>query len=122
MKKILILLIAASFTGFAANAQTDTTGINYRYYPEANVYFNPTTKTYSWYDQNTTSWTTGIQLPMSVKIKSENTYNTIRYPGTDVWSSNPDHIKTYGNQNAPEVPRTSTTIPPQKATTVPPRN
>jgi len=116
MKKIMTLLIAAFFTGMAAIAQTDTSAIEYRYYPEANVYFNPGTKTYSWFDQSSSKWTTGIQLPASLRIRNEATFNTIRYPGTDIWASNPDHIKMYGNKNSPVAPKSSspekTPIPP----------
>ena len=114
MKRIMILLLAATFTGFAANAQTDTTGIEYRFYPESNVYFNPQTKTYSWFEQKSATWTTGVKLPMELKIKNENTFNTVRYPGTDVWSSNPDHIKLYGNRVQPSAPKTTTTPPPNR--------
>jgi len=112
MKKIITLLIAVVFTGLAANAQTDSTGTEYRYYPEDNIYFNPKTKTYSWFDQSKASWTTGIQLPSSFKIKNEATFNTIRYPGTDIWAANPDHIKIYGSKNNPAMPKSSTTTPP----------
>lgn len=115
---MMILLVAACFTGFAANAQTDTASIDYRYYPEVNVYFNPKTRTYSWFDQNSATWTTGVQLPASLKVRNEATFNTIRYPGTDIWSANPDHIKIYGNKNTPIPP---VTTPPKNTTPPPPR-
>ncbi|RYD78512.1 MAG: hypothetical protein EOP53_11090 [Sphingobacteriales bacterium] len=120
MKKIMMLFTAVAFTGLIANAQTDTTGIDYRYYPESNIYFNPQTKTYSWFDQTKASWTTGVQLPSSMQIKNEKSFNTIKYPGTDIWIANPDHIKTYGNKNNPALPKTSMPVPPPNAT-VPPR-
>ncbi len=45
-------------------------------------------------------------------------HHAIRYPGTDIWASNPDHIKMYGNKNNPVIPKTSspekTIIPPQQ--------
>lgn len=119
MKKLIILFFAANLSWFAANAQTDSTGIEYRFYPEANVYFNPQTKTYSWFDQSKASWTTGLQLPLNFKIKNEATFNTIRYPGTDIWASNPDHIKMYGNKSNPVIPAPTTTVPPPNATRPP---
>lgn len=94
----MMVMFAGIFTATASNAQVDSSQTEYRFYPEANVYFNPKTKTYSWFDQGTTKWTTGIQLPLNFKIKNEATFNTIRYPGTDIWSSNPDHIRTYGTK------------------------
>src|SRR6478736_999013 len=119
MKKIITVLLGAVLTATAVNAQTDSTAIEYRFYPEANVYYNPVTKNYSWFDQNKASWTTGLQLPLSMKIKNEATFNTIRYPGTDIWSSNPDHIKQYGNKINPVVPAPTTTVPPPNATRPP---
>jgi hypothetical protein len=112
MKKMLIILIAGMFTAVAVNAQTDSTkNIDYYFYPEANVYYNPQTKTYSWFDQSRASWTTGIQLPLAFKIKDENKFNTIKYPGTDIWVANPDHIKIYGNQVNPVMPKTNNAAP-----------
>ncbi|RYY48871.1 MAG: hypothetical protein EOO06_08880 [Chitinophagaceae bacterium] len=111
MKKILVA-IAFIFSAAIATAQTETATVSYRFYPEVNVYYNPSTKTYSWFDQNRSSWTTGIQLPLSLKIKDENVYNTIKYQGTEIWSSNPDHIKMYGSPAAPPAnPRVNTTAP-----------
>lgn len=119
MKKMITLLLAAVLTGTAVQAQTDSTTMEYRFYPEANVYYNPVTKNYSWFDQNKANWTTGLQLPLSYKIKNEATFNTIRYPGTDVWASNPDHIKMYNNTVKPVAPAPTTTVPPPNATRPP---
>jgi hypothetical protein len=101
MKKIILPLIIATLSFGAAVAQTDssrsTTG--YRYYPEANVYFNPGSNQYSWYDSGTSTWTTGATLPSSVKITNRNKYNSIQYKGSDVWSANADHRKMYTPNN-----------------------
>ncbi|RYY72167.1 MAG: hypothetical protein EOO13_00495 [Chitinophagaceae bacterium] len=111
MKKTIIIFSFFIAASLAVHAQADSSGTNYRFYPEVNVYFNPNTKTYSWFDQNRSSWTTGIQLPLSMKVKDENTFNTIRYEGTDVWSANADHIKIYGAPPAPAMPKTTNKAP-----------
>ena len=110
MKKIFTLLLIACTWAAAANAQTDTTTVEYRYYPGSNVYYNPQTKTYSWFDQNQAKWTTGIALPISFKMKKKAAYNVIRYSGDDIWTANPDHIKMYGTQKTQAMPKS--TAPP----------
>ena len=100
----MILLLAASLTGLGVNAQTDTSRNYFRYYPEVNVYYNPSNMQYAWYDSASTLWSTGLQLPASIQIKDLKKFQPIEYSGTDVWTANPDHIKLYGNKNEKAAP------------------
>lgn len=43
------------------------------YHPKAQVYFNPYTHTYSWFDSNEQQWIEGNRLPKQFAIYKENT-------------------------------------------------
>ncbi len=102
MKKTIIMLAVAFFTGTAVMAQVDSTTTTttttkttrYMYYPETNVYYNETTRTYSYFDPATNTWMTNAQLPTTIVI-NKNDKAELTYSGADVWKDNAMHQKKY---------------------------
>ena len=103
MKKAIVILAVAFFTGNSVMAQVDSTTTTttttkttkYLYYPDANVYYNETTKSYIYMDPaNNNTWTTVNQLPSTIVIDQGNK-NEIVYSGKDIWKMNAEHKKKY---------------------------
>jgi len=102
MKKAIVILAVAFFTGNSVMAQVDSTTTTttttkttkYLYYPDANVYYNESSKSYIYMDPATNTWMTVNQLPSTITIDKSNK-NEITYSGNDVWKMNAEHMKKY---------------------------
>jgi hypothetical protein len=93
MKTIIILSFLFLVKGSEANAQKK---IKYYYYPAANVYYNTTTATYSFIQNN--NWTSGPSLPAAFKVK-HSPRHVIYHTDAEVWVNNHQHRINY----APEA-------------------
>ncbi|WP_281226922.1 hypothetical protein [Flavobacterium aquiphilum] len=103
MKKIIktIILFFVFFIGagtYAVNAQNPPAhakahGVKkkYRYYPEANVYFDPVVKRYTYFSGG--KWTTTINLPTSIRLVGS--YNDFDFEGDNPWKDNSMHKEKY---------------------------
>jgi uncharacterized protein YxeA len=121
MKKTITGIAIALCIGTAASAQTDSsrtvnpnmntqTGVQqqtmtFDYYPESNVYYNPKAKSYWYYDNATSNWMSGQNVPSTYKYNnqswnSKGKKSTLTFNGTNVWQENAAHLKTYGNKPA----------------------
>ena len=96
MKKMIVAVLLFTAFSTGTQAQNDTTRKTFYFYPEVNVYYNPATMDYYYYDSTATRWNTGKDLPKHYNIGAKDKYETIYYNGTDVWLSNPDHRKPQG--------------------------
>jgi hypothetical protein len=100
MKQIILALMLFVAFGSSMKAQepakvtTTTQRIRYYYYPSSNVYYNPTTGDYWYYDNGTTAWVDVKTLPTTITITKTPRY-TVYYNGTDVWKDNAVHEKKY---------------------------
>lgn len=63
----------------------------YRYYPEANVYFNPVAKNYTYLRAG--SWTTVVSLPTSIRLVGS--FNDFEFDGDNPWKENSVHKTKY---------------------------
>ena len=104
MKKVITAFAFIYTIGFA-QAQTDTTGTKYEYYPDANVYYNDVAHNYWYYDSASTQWQNAPQLPPSYSINEKSKKNTFYYNGGNVWEKNAEHIKMYGKKSKSKKPR-----------------
>ena len=117
MKNILVIIIFIFF-GATANAQKDTVkssnktttkvspgATKYFYYPEANIYFNETNSSYSYFDAATSTWMTAPQLPASYSINKNSPKTEIVYNGADVWTDNTAHQKKFGTKKDKMSPK-----------------
>lgn len=96
-----IILFIAFFIGagtYAVSAQNPPAhakahGLKkkYRYYPEANVYFDPVVKRYTYLKAG--SWTTVINLPTSIRLVGS--YNDFDFEGDNPWKENSVHRTKY---------------------------
>ncbi len=98
--KTLILFLAffigaGSYTISAQNppAHAKAHGVKkkYRYYPEANVYFDPVAKRYSYL--NGGRWTTAVNLPNTIRLIGN--YNDFDFDGDNPWKENSKHKEKY---------------------------
>lgn len=103
MKKIIsIALISCGLVfsaGLKAQQTTTTTtstqdSTQFYYYPSSNVYLNPATNQYWYYDTGSSTWVSAQQLPSTITLVKEPVY-TVYYNGTDVWKDNAEHMKKY---------------------------
>ncbi|MCW3075290.1 MAG: hypothetical protein JWP69_2359 [Flaviaesturariibacter sp.] len=116
MKKFLLLLSIAGLTSLdsellaqeiidtsagtriTTRVTRKTTSYNtrtrYFYYPEANVYQNPVSGEYWYYDAPSRQWTANAQLPSAIVVDQTPKY-TIYYTGADVYRQNGLHQKKY---------------------------
>jgi hypothetical protein len=101
MKQIIlafVLFVAFGSTLKAQETRTTTTTttqrIRYYYYPSSNIYYNPSTGDYWYYDDGTTAWVDVKTLPSTITITKSPKY-TVYYNGTDVWKDNSMHQKKY---------------------------
>jgi len=63
----------------------------YRYYPQANVYFDPVVKRYTYLSAG--RWTTTVNLPSSIRLVGS--YNDFDFEGDDPWKENSKHKEKY---------------------------
>ena len=63
----------------------------YRYYPEANVYFDPVGKRYTY--QNGGRWVSGATLPNTIRLIGA--FNDFDFDGDDPWKENSNHKEKY---------------------------
>jgi hypothetical protein len=74
-----------------AHAKAHGVKKKYRYYPEANVYFDPVVKRYTYFSGG--RWTTTINLPTSIRLVGS--YNDFDFDGDDPWKENSKHKEKY---------------------------
>lgn len=74
-----------------AHAKAHGVKKKYRYYPEANVYFDPVVKRYTYLRAGT--WTTVINLPTSIRLVGS--YNDFDFEGDNPWKENSVHKTKY---------------------------
>ena len=97
MKKILLaMIVCLSLLAGKQSAAQDTVvqQTKYYYYPSSNVYFNPATNDYWYYDEPSTTWTSVKELPSTMTLVRSPRY-LVYYKGTDVWKDNPAHVKKF---------------------------
>ncbi|HKO78038.1 MAG TPA: hypothetical protein VJU52_12515 [Flavobacterium sp.] len=96
-----IILFFAFFIGvgtYAVSAQNPPAhakahGVKkkYRYYPEANVYFDPIGKRYTYL--NGGRWVSGATLPNTIRLIGA--FNDFDFDGDDPWKENSNHKEKY---------------------------
>ena len=74
-----------------AHAKAHGVKKKYRYYPEANVYFDPAVKRYTYFSGG--KWTTTINLPTSIRLVGS--FNDFDFEGDDPWRDNSKHKEKY---------------------------
>ena len=74
-----------------AHAKAHGVKKKYRYYPEANVYFDPVVKRYTFLSGG--RWTTAINLPTSIRLVGS--FNDFDFDGDDPWKENSQHKQKY---------------------------
>lgn len=74
-----------------SHAQAHGVKKKYRYYPNANVYFNPVTKRYTYLTGG--KWNTTINLPSTIKLTGS--FNDFDFDGDDPWKENSKHKTQY---------------------------
>lgn len=98
--KTIILFFAfligmGAYTASAQNppAHAKAHGVKkkYRYYPDANVYFDPIGKRYTYL--NGGKWTTGATLPNTIRLVGA--FNDFDFDGDDPWKENSKHKEKY---------------------------
>src|SRR4051812_8847362 len=102
MKRIILAVLLVTGITAACSAQTSTTTTTttshtYRYYPDVNVYYEPSSSNYWYWDQSTNAWVSGTTLPDNVSV-TKHKYKTFNYTGTDPWRDE-DIIKKYKTKN-----------------------
>jgi hypothetical protein len=74
-----------------SHAQAHGVKKKYKYYPDSNIYFNPTTKSYTYL--NGGRWSTVINLPSSIRLTGIG--NDFDFEGDDPWKENSKHKSQY---------------------------
>lgn len=82
---------AASAQNPPAHAKAHGVKKKYRYYPEANVYFDPVVKRYTYFSGG--RWTTVVTLPTSIRLVGS--FNDFDFDGDDPWKENSQHKQKY---------------------------
>lgn len=98
-KTILLILVfligAGTYTLNAQNppAHAKAHGLKkkYRYYPEANVYFDPIARLYTYL--NGGRWITRSSLPNTIRLVGA--FNDFDFEGDDPWRENSKHKERY---------------------------
>ncbi|MGZ3853801.1 MAG: hypothetical protein ACXVLT_04875 [Flavisolibacter sp.] len=104
MKKILVLCLCF-FAYSAVKAQETTTTtttttqhqakqMQFYYYPSSNVYYDPTSKNYWYWDDASSQWTSVAELPTTVHLVKTDKV-TVYHSDPDVWKDNAAHLKKY---------------------------
>lgn len=63
----------------------------YRYYPQSNVYFDPSAKKYTYLTGG--RWITGLTLPNTIRLTGS--FNDFDFDGDDPWKDNKNHKEKY---------------------------
>lgn len=74
-----------------AHAKAHGVKKKYRYYPEANVYFDPGTKRYTYL--NGGRWVSGATLPNTIRLIGA--FSDFDFDGDDPWKENSNHKEKY---------------------------
>ena len=90
MKKIIFLLALA--IGIQATGSLHAQRVKYYYYPSANVYYNPVTGQYVYYNNNT--WTPVRTLPTTIRVVHTQRY-IVYHNGPEIWMDNAEHMRKY---------------------------
>jgi hypothetical protein len=104
---IPIILIIASAALQTVNAQQGTTTTRsrhttttththrYFYYPSSNIYFDPASQEYFYYDTAVIKkWTVVKNLPAGILVDTTG-QQVIYHDGGEIWIQNPEHVKTF---------------------------
>lgn len=95
MKRIILGLALILTLGSATKlAAQEIQRVRFYYYPSSNIYYNPATDQYWYYDDVRTTWTEVKTLPTTITISKTPRY-TVYYNGEDVWKDNAVHLKKY---------------------------
>src|SRR5437588_256813 len=94
MKKILIGLLLVFGLALTHDAQAQKHKKSYRYYPEANVYYNNETHQYAYSDNG--NWSYRKDLPRDVRV-NRRSYVTVYGDQDDIWRDNQAHREKYKN-------------------------
>lgn len=86
-----------------AHAKAHGVKKKYRYYPEANVYFDPVVKRYTYL--NGGKWITVVTLPNTIRLIG--TFNDFDFDGDDPWKENANHKQKYKPVKQPKPIKTS---------------
>jgi hypothetical protein len=104
MKKIIMAIALLFAIGLTLSAQQPTPQptqptqqdqqTKFFYYPSSNIYYNPTTSQYWYYDEPTTKWMEVKTLPETITVEKTPVV-IVYYSGEDVWKDNATHQKKY---------------------------
>src|ERR1700730_1746602 len=90
MKKIIFFLLLV--TGIQTTQSLQAQRVKYYYYPSSNVYYNPATREYVYYNNST--WTPVRTLPGTIRVEHTRRY-MVYHDGPDVWTDNEQHMRKY---------------------------
>lgn len=90
----LLLVLGLSLGPFLHAQETQKQRTRYYYYPSSNVYLDPATHNYWYFNDSAANWVTTQQLPPSINLKGQRRY-ALYYQGMDVWKDNALHSKKY---------------------------
>ena len=88
-----LLVVAGLFAAAPAGAQQ----VRFFYYPDANVYFNTTSKKYIVLENG--NWVTVAKLPATVKVVRTPRV-VVYHTGNNVWVNNAAHKTKYKNNKS----------------------
>jgi hypothetical protein len=105
MKKMLALCLCFVVYSAVKAQDTSTTTtttttthaakqMQFYYYPSSNVYYDPTSKNYWYWDNTGSQWTSVTELPSTIQLEKTNRV-IVYHNGTDVWKDNTTHLKKY---------------------------
>ena len=103
MKKLIMGVCVVVGVGFTTQtiAQTVVTTtttrqgrVKYYYYSDANVYSNPTTGDYWYYDEPTTKWVTVKSLPSTIAVSDADRHE-VWYSGDNPYQHNAVDMRRY---------------------------
>ncbi len=94
MKRIILALALLFALGTTTKLTAQEVRTRFYYYPSSNVYYNPATTQYWYYDDVSTTWTEVKTLPTTITITKTPRY-TVYYNGEDVWKDNTAHMQKY---------------------------
>ena len=94
MKRIVLALALLLALGSSTRLIAQETRVRFYYYPENNIYYNPTNSEYWYYDDVSATWTQVKTLPTTIVLTKSPRY-TVYYNGEDVWKDNSMHMKKY---------------------------
>jgi hypothetical protein len=92
MKKIIFSLLLIAGVALSQGAQAQKHHKSFRYYPEANVYYNNTTHQYAYSDNG--NWAYRKTLPSDLTINRRG-YVTVYGDEDDIWRENQAHREKY---------------------------